>query len=291
MADAKEPKHATAKSTCSRRRRSHSGSRLAGAGAGLSTRAPPPRISTERSWARPASRAPPRLACPAGAAAAAPRYSRPRPSFKHGQDHERPHQIELLLDRQRPRVQQRRRLGAQGEVGDAAVDGVPVRDVEDGRDGVAEDVRGLEQRGTTAMTMPMTVTNRNSAGSSRRARPAQKRRRRMVPSRPFLHQQRRDEEARQDEEGVDAVEAARHRVQPGVEGDDGQHRERADAVEPRDVPKTRPGRACVSVRAHAWPQPTAGTPFSSSIPPCRNARARLASLPRPGLATARGPAG
>ena len=39
-------------------------------------------------------------------------------------------------------------------------------------------------RGTTAMTMPMTATSRNSAGSSRRARPAQKRRSRMVPVPP-----------------------------------------------------------------------------------------------------------
>ncbi len=36
-------------------------------------------------------------------------------------------------------------------------------------------------RGTTAITMPMTATKRNTAGSSRRARPAQKRRRRTVP--------------------------------------------------------------------------------------------------------------
>ena len=39
-------------------------------------------------------------------------------------------------------------------------------------------------RGTTAMTMPMTATNKKSAGRSRRARPAQKRRRRIVPVPP-----------------------------------------------------------------------------------------------------------
>ena len=35
--------------------------------------------------------------------------------------------------------------------------------------------------GATAMTMPMTATNTKSAGRSLRARPAQKRRRRIVP--------------------------------------------------------------------------------------------------------------
>ena len=35
--------------------------------------------------------------------------------------------------------------------------------------------------GTTARTMPMTAMRRNSAGSRRRARPAQKRHNRMVP--------------------------------------------------------------------------------------------------------------
>ncbi len=38
--------------------------------------------------------------------------------------------------------------------------------------------------GTTAITIPITTTNRNKAGSSRRARPAQKRRRRTVPVPP-----------------------------------------------------------------------------------------------------------
>ncbi len=36
-------------------------------------------------------------------------------------------------------------------------------------------------RGATAMTVPMTATNTKSAGRSRRARPDQKRRRRIVP--------------------------------------------------------------------------------------------------------------
>ena len=38
--------------------------------------------------------------------------------------------------------------------------------------------------GTTASTMPMTATSRKSAGKSRRARPAQNRRRRIVPLPP-----------------------------------------------------------------------------------------------------------
>ncbi len=69
-----------------------------------------------------------------------------RAELEHAEDHQRPHQVELLLDRQRPRVQQRRRLGGQREVRHAVVDGVPVREIEHRREGVAEDVRRGQQR-------------------------------------------------------------------------------------------------------------------------------------------------
>ncbi len=42
----------------------------------------------------------------------------------------------------------------------------------------------LSNVGTAAITMPMTAIKKKRAGSSRRARPAQKRRRRMVPDSP-----------------------------------------------------------------------------------------------------------
>ena len=82
----------------------------------------------------------------------------------------------------------------------------------------------------------MTATSKKSAGSSRRARPAQKRRSRMVPvAAPLGDEQRRDEVARQHEEGVDAVEAAGDRGQAGVECDQGEHGDGPDAVEAPDV--------------------------------------------------------
>ena len=51
--------------------------------------------------------------------------------------------------------------------------------------------------GTTARTMPMTAMRRKSAGSRRRARPAQKRRRRMVPL--ALHSRTRSDVIRKPE--------------------------------------------------------------------------------------------
>ena len=251
-AEASEPRQATAKRTCSRRRRTHAGSARAGAGPPRTNR-PPPSTGTVRRWARRAARW--RARRPSGPPAAGSPVC--RADLEHAEHHQRPHQVELLLDRQRPRVQQRRRLGGQREVARARMNGVPVRDVEDRRERVAEDVGGgqdpghdgqddaddgdeEEQRGQEApgATGPE-ASEANRSGA-----------------RPLLDQQGRDQESGQDEERIDAVETPGHRAEPGVEGDDGQHRKGPDAIEPANAAQPRVPPGCVSVRVHAASGPT-----------------------------------
>ena len=64
---------------------------------------------------------------------ATPMRRQPRRPAEQEQEHERPHQVELLLDRQRPRVLQGRGRRELGEVRLVGEDGVPVVDVEQGR--------------------------------------------------------------------------------------------------------------------------------------------------------------
>jgi hypothetical protein len=67
----------------------------------------------------------------------------------------------------------------------------------------------------------------------------------------LLEQQRGDQEAREDEEEIDSRVAARW-DQVEVQPDDERNRDRADAVERRNVPETpHPGRSCREPNATA----------------------------------------
>ena len=102
-------------------------------------------------------------------------------------------------------------------------------------------------------TTPASSTN--TAGSSRRARRNQKPRTLMRPrSRELAQQQRRDQVPADDEEDVDAEEAARHDVEVRVVEQDGEHRDRAQAVETAQV-------------AEPAEQPAAATVGSGCVPP------------------------
>ncbi len=261
-AEASEPRQATAKRTCSRRRRVHSGSSRSGGGPTSESRPPPEHGD--------------------GAPPGAPRPAR-RADFEHAQDDEGPHQVELLLDRERPGVQQaatagwtarsrsrrrgwstssRRRTRSRGRRrGCGGSPGPSGRTaMHDADDGDEQEEGGQEPSG--------------AAGPE----PAQPDR---PAATPLLDQQGGDQEPGEHEEGVDAVEAAGHRVQTGVEGDDGEHRHGADAVEPADVAQRRAGPRCVSVRAHAASGPAApgGVP---SVPYWGNVHGGRASLPQAG---------
>jgi hypothetical protein len=64
-----------------------------------------------------------------------------------GQHDERPHQIELLFDGQRPRVQQRRGLPGGGEVVRVLGDQMPIGGIKDGGHGVAQQLRTAQHHG------------------------------------------------------------------------------------------------------------------------------------------------
>ena len=59
---------------------------------------------------------------------------KPPTEVEHEEGHRRPHDVELLFDRERPHVREWRRLGGQGEVVATADDEVPVGHVEQRRE-------------------------------------------------------------------------------------------------------------------------------------------------------------
>ena len=67
------------------------------------------------------------------------------PILQQHQEHQRPDEVELLLDRQRPRVLQRRGRGELGEIGLVGENQVPVVHVEQGGDGVAPEARKVDE--------------------------------------------------------------------------------------------------------------------------------------------------
>ena len=146
------------------------------------------------------------------------RAARPREApAKHSDDDQRPEQVELLLHAQRPHVQQRGRVGEGGEVALAGRGEVPVRRVEQRREGVAahpgqgrrrrrqppdddDDEQDQQQRGQQPARPPdPKVAQRDGAGP------------------PLLAQQQAgDEIAGEHEEHVDAQKAAASPRHPGV---------------------------------------------------------------------------
>ena len=148
---------------------------------------------------------------------------------------ERPQQVELLLDGQRPQVPQQRRPRERLEVRLVGEDLVPVVDVEERRDRVGP------RRGQVARAEDRHREHGQRDDEERRGeqppRPPRPERREVdAPRRLALgEQQRRDEEPAQDEEQVHAEEAARQPARPGVVQHDARDGDRADPVEGGDV--------------------------------------------------------
>ncbi len=151
----------------------------------------------------------------------------------HEEDQHGPDEVELLLDRQRPVVAERRDGAVGREVVRAGAREVPVGDEEGRPDRVPQAGLGAhhvedeerdrrrdhehEQRGRhdAAAAALVEVEERDRLGA-------------LV----LLEQQARDEEAADDEEDVDAHEAAGGPVEEVVD-DDGHHREGAQALDVR----------------------------------------------------------
>ena len=168
-----------------------------------------------------------------------------RPQAGQAPDHQRPRQVELLLDGERPRVAKDRRRGRRLEVVRARLDVAPVGDVEEGGDGVlAEPGEGATRRQQGGVE-PGGGDHQQERGQEA-AGPA-----RPEPSEvdgagaaALVEQERRDQQPAQDEEGVDAEEPALGPGHPTVEQQHGDDGDAPDPVERGHV--APPGDAVVT---------------------------------------------
>ena len=150
----------------------------------------------------------------------------------HRQHHPRPHQVELLLHRQRPQVVERRGRGEPGVVGVVLEDVPPVVDVEPGRDDVAP-VPGHER----AVERVHPHRHHREHHEQRRQQPSR-------PSHPEVaeldppgsgelpYQDVGDQIAAEREEHPHAEQSALRPAVAQMVGNDGRHGERAQPVKP-----------------------------------------------------------
>ena len=160
----------------------------------------------------------------------------------HGEDeHEdqRPEQVELLLHRQRPHVLEQRRAPRALEVREVAEDEEPVLDVEQRGDDLAPQLVehvGEEQDGVDRHHEEHGEERGEEAAGPPVPEPLQPDPAVLLP---VGQQQARDQVAADHEEHVDAEEATRDPPLVGVVQQDGDDRDRAEAIERGDVPETR----------------------------------------------------
>ena len=162
-----------------------------------------------------------------------------------GGEDERPEEVELLLDRERPEVAEERGPLEALEVGLVGEDEVPVGEVGERGDRVA-----------AQLVDPVRLDDR---GDDHRHRDEDADRRQQPPRPPhpeapqphvaaaaeLAQQQRGDQVAADHEEDVDAEEAARQPADAGVVEEDGEDRQRPQRVDPGEV-----GEAAVLWPAH-----------------------------------------
>ena len=143
---------------------------------------------------------------------------------------ERPDQVELLLDRQRPHVLQRRGLRELREVRLAREDETPVRDVPERGERVAADGVDLARRREQRRVGHDAGHHDEQRGQQPSGSPQPEALQVDAPLPvPLRDQQRRDQEAAQHEEGVDAQVAADH---PGLARVVEQHRGDREGTDP-----------------------------------------------------------
>ncbi|OUE30517.1 hypothetical protein BFL35_09670 [Clavibacter michiganensis] len=164
------------------------------------------------------------------------------PAARQEEQHQRPDQVELLLDRQRPEVVEEARGGME-EVVAAREQHLPVgaeRRHADELGGQTHEHVAADHRGDGRGHGDDDDGGRQQAPDAADREGAQADRAGRVP---LAQQQPGDQEAADDEEHVDAGVPARHRVGCGVEEHDRQQAERAQGVE-AGVPLPGPGRRC-----------------------------------------------
>ncbi len=152
------------------------------------------------------------------------------------EEREGPHEVPLLLDRERPHVAQRRGRGELREVGVPREHEAPVLHVEQRAEQVAAQPQRLLLGRHERAVRGHDEQHQHQRGQEP-ARPAQPERLDGHAAGPgdLLQEQERDQEAGEDEEDVDAEEPGRGPADPAVEEHHGADRDRADPVEGRLV--------------------------------------------------------
>ncbi len=150
----------------------------------------------------------------------------------HGrQDQERPEQVELLLDGERPEMAQRRGRAELGEVRDVVEDEPPVAEVEDARRQIAAEgaqLAAIEQRGPSHRDEQHYEEGREQSTGA--ADPELSQGDPAVPS-VLGDQEVGDQVARQHEEDLHAEQTARRPPEVEVEDDDRQDGDGPDAIQ------------------------------------------------------------
>ncbi len=163
------------------------------------------------------------------------RRAQPATEAQEHEDHRWPHDVELLLDRQRPHVLEGRGLGRLGEVVRPGQDEVPVGHVEQRRQGVetkpGELARRRQEPGVEGHPDQQDEEGRQQAAGPAGPEAAQGD---AEGPPPLPHQQRRDEEPREDEEDVHPEEAAGEDGQAAVVAHHPEDGDRTQALEPGD---------------------------------------------------------
>ena len=155
--------------------------------------------------------------------------------FEEKQQEKGPEQIELLLHRQGPEVIERSRTGESVEVGHAGRDRGPVRDVEQGSQGLARpggQGTAVDDEGRDEDDEQHQDDGRQQAPGPSQPEVLEVKVSGAVPGR---QQDGRDQVAAQGEEDPDPEQAARHPRSTEVVHDDRDHRNGADTVESRQI--------------------------------------------------------
>ena len=162
------------------------------------------------------------------------------PDLHDAEEHQWPDEIELLLDRERPGVDQRRRQPGHVEVVGAAQNEVPVGHVEEG----GQCVTAQRRVGPGRDEDPVEDGDPDEHDEERRQQPPgstgpEGAQFDGAPLAPLHDQQRGDEEPRQGEEAVEEEEPARRQVDAGVHAQDREHGHAPDPVERREIGQLR----------------------------------------------------
>jgi hypothetical protein len=163
-----------------------------------------------------------------------------RAAAKEREQGERPDQVVLLLDPERPEVEQRLELGRGVEVARLAPQGDVRDEAGAGGDVLAQGAELVGQQQLPAEQQDRRK-HQDQRGEDAADAPPVEARQGEAAGLEVLEDDPGDEEAGDDEEHVDAGEAAGHRAGEGVVAQHRQHRDGAQAVYVR------------TVRVHSWP--------------------------------------